>query len=262
MARQDTGFVLLHRKVNSSAIGRDGYAYAIWCKMITWANWKESRLDGEVVDIGELVTGIDELSEHTGFSRTTIHRKLKLMEAEGMLRRSSVRSRGRKGSKITLINYRKYQGISSFPGTSRGTEEERTGNEPGTDGEPYELIELRESIEPGKGAAKKIGTVEMIALERQLTRVAARIKSEIFGAYREFAGDDPDLSKRAEENIGEPGWSILMRKYKSWPSFCRDYAAEYRVGKGGWFESMIQKMVEGYLATYSHQLDRVGGDPL
>lgn len=256
MARQNSGFVLLHRKLNTSAIGRDGYACAIWMKLIMWANWKESRLDGKTIEIGQLVTGIDELSEHTGFHRSTVSRKLKLMEEESML----VRFKRPKGTLITILNYKEHQALALSHGTVGETDERLERDLRETDErQERDLNNNYNKLNNGtrehsKGVSLQVvksrpTSAELIAIEKHLAREAARIKGEIIGAYRECASDNPLMENYARGFIGEPGFSILMRKYKTWSAFCREFAREYQNGFGGRFEAALEKTIEGYLAA-------------
>jgi hypothetical protein len=110
MARFNNGWVKLHRSILTSAIGRDGTACWIFAVFIIWANRAESRVEGEILARGQLVTGIDEIAFNTGFNRMTVSRKIKKMEQLGMISRHM----RHKGSVITVLNFDKYQSEDEY----------------------------------------------------------------------------------------------------------------------------------------------------
>lgn len=105
MSRNTSGFVLLHRSILTSAIANDPYAVSLFVMLIAMANWEDSRLRGEIIRRGQLVTGIDELATLTGIPRASVQRKLVKLSELQMLRREVRHD----GSLITILNYDKYQ---------------------------------------------------------------------------------------------------------------------------------------------------------
>lgn len=132
--RFDGGWVKIHRSILTGDLQGDGYAMAIFIKLIIWANHAPTRHKGKIVPRGSLMTGLGELEESTGFSRPTICRRLKLLQDYQMITRYVKRS----GSLITICNYDKYQCINNEQGEVSETIEKRLRND-------RETIEKRSS---------------------------------------------------------------------------------------------------------------------
>jgi biotin operon repressor len=109
MARFRSGYVLMHRKILDSWIGRDGVALAIFTKLVLDSNYKRSKepLRGQLVTIerGQIPIGVEKFAESLGFDRKTVERKLKMLEDDHVI----VQQVSNRGRIITLVKYDQYQ---------------------------------------------------------------------------------------------------------------------------------------------------------
>lgn len=88
----------------------DGYSRALLLDFVLMANIKEGRSifrEGKVLYLkrGEILTSETELARSTGFSRSVIRRRIKLLEETGTI----LSKRDKHGTMITICNYDKYQ---------------------------------------------------------------------------------------------------------------------------------------------------------
>jgi DNA-binding transcriptional regulator YhcF (GntR family) len=104
------GWVKLWRSMDSHWTGQDGWSWAIFTKLIMWAYYKDKKtlVNGKVTEIkrGQVVTSAAEIANKLGFHRSTVEKRLKMFEEEGMIEQQ-VSFHGRI---ITILNYDKYQG--------------------------------------------------------------------------------------------------------------------------------------------------------
>jgi len=86
--RFDGGWIKLWRNLDDHWIGRDGYALAIFAKILWWANYKDSKIiqgrdTPTTVRRGQLLTSVRQLSEILQFDRKTVTGRLKALETDG-----------------------------------------------------------------------------------------------------------------------------------------------------------------------------------
>jgi len=113
MARYEGGWTKFHRPLNRHHIGQDAISFAIFMRLISWANVKQSKYywNGQVkfLERGQVLTTIRELAESFAAEPLvgkTVERKLKMMEIDGTI----VQQVSNHGRVITISNYDKYQG--------------------------------------------------------------------------------------------------------------------------------------------------------
>jgi hypothetical protein len=93
-------------------VGRNIFAYAIFTRLVSWANWEPTKVlrNGQLIIIprGSLVTSPQEIANSfcdDGCDRRTVDRYLNLFEKDKMI----VQQVSNRGRIITICNYDKYQ---------------------------------------------------------------------------------------------------------------------------------------------------------
>lgn len=111
MARFDHGWTKNHRALENHWVGEDGIAYALFLRLISWANYEETKkfIKGELIIIkrGQVLTSVRELATSFKFDRSAVERRLQNFEKDMMI----VREMRHPGTIITICNYDKYQCI-------------------------------------------------------------------------------------------------------------------------------------------------------
>ena len=104
-----SGFIILHRKILSSAIFRNPNDLKIWVWVLLRANHSASNFfwNGEEISInrGQFIYGIFTSSEELSMNPSTVYKILKKLEKAGMI---SIKSNN-KNSLLSVINYECYQ---------------------------------------------------------------------------------------------------------------------------------------------------------
>lgn len=105
----DEGWIKLHRKFLHSAIFKDSGSVHLFIYLLLKANHKEKRFmfnqREQVVGRGQMITGIERISEDTGLSFWQVRSRLELFESENMISRKTTN----RFSIITVCNYELYQ---------------------------------------------------------------------------------------------------------------------------------------------------------
>ena len=104
------GFVLLHRNIFEWNRFDDVYAFKLFLCLIMLANIKDGQYKGQELKRGELTTSVKQLSLATKLSETSVKNSLKKLVESGEIKEEVSPNKFRK---ITIINYSKYQTISS-----------------------------------------------------------------------------------------------------------------------------------------------------
>lgn len=244
MARFDGGWVKLHRSIITSAIGKDGTACWIFVVLVSWANTEETRILGKPLKRGELVTGIYELAEQTGFHPSTVSRKLKLLEEQQMI----VRCKQHRGSKITILNYSKFQDTREFHEGSRATQLQPSCNSPATQLQPS--CNLNEEYNNIRTKEYKKGEAP---LENE--KLAYRIKNKILKEYVKNS-DDNASEARAFYNLGPKIAGMIKERWPTWVNLSNSIHAEIQSGKFPIFEQILIKHLKAYLPEkgYLHEI--------
>lgn len=114
MARFENGWTKTYRNLDNNWVGKDGWAYAIFIRLISWANYEPTKLysKGDLITIerGQLLTSVRELADSFRFDRSTVERRLQALEKDNMI----VRKVRHRGTIITICNYDKYQCINDM----------------------------------------------------------------------------------------------------------------------------------------------------
>ena len=122
------GWIKLHREIVDHWIWQDPFKLRAWLDLIMLANHKPKKIniDSQIItiDIGQHWTSDESLAKRWGWGRKKVRNFLKLLESDGMIIRKSTP----RGTAITIVNYKVYQGFEDLKGTANGTTEEQPRN--------------------------------------------------------------------------------------------------------------------------------------
>ena len=104
----ETGFIVLHRKLLEWKYRQFPCALALWVYLILRANWKPGYFLGIEIPRGSLATSIKALADATGMTSVTVRKWLKVFENDGMITRKST-------NRFTIINISKYKDFQDIP---------------------------------------------------------------------------------------------------------------------------------------------------
>lgn len=104
----DSGFIKLHRSFLQWEWHDDPVRVSVFIHCILLANWEPKRWHGITIERGTFITSAGKLATICGVSRPTVMKSLKRLEQTGELKIST----SKQGTKITVINYAKYQILS------------------------------------------------------------------------------------------------------------------------------------------------------
>lgn len=108
-----TGWVKLHRSIQSHWIWDDPVKLKWWLDLILMANHQSNKIliNGELVNIGvgERHTSEEKLASRWNVSRNTVRKFMKLLEKDDMI---SVKKSRQKGTTYKVLQYNAYQGLS------------------------------------------------------------------------------------------------------------------------------------------------------
>lgn len=101
----DSGFIKLHRSFLQWEWHDDPVRVSVFIHCLLLANWEPKRWHGITIERGTFITSAGKLATICGVSRPTVMKSLKRLEQTGELK---IRT-SKQGTKITVINYAKYQ---------------------------------------------------------------------------------------------------------------------------------------------------------
>ena len=108
------GWIKLYRDITEHWIFRDPLLLKIWIDILIMANHEPSKVPvkNQLIEIhqGQFWTSIRKLADRWEIDKTTVARKLKLLQSDSMI---YVDSQAGHGTLITVRNYGIYQGFSS-----------------------------------------------------------------------------------------------------------------------------------------------------
>jgi hypothetical protein len=217
VARHTGGWVKLHRKILQSWIGQDGVAMSTLMTLVMWANRLDGKsgLRGQLVTLrrGQLVTSSRELKRQLGFAKTTIERRLALMEKDGIIGTQV----GHSGTIITIVNYEKYQLENEDGGTQVGRRRDADGTQTGRRRDDSgEEREEREEVETPTACAP--ARVDPWRTPEGAQVEARRILAKALGA-RGRVGSEADMWRY----IGPLGVGVIKTRYHDFLAFWEAY---------------------------------------
>lgn len=124
------GWIKLHRSIWDHWIWKDPYRLRCWLDLIMLANHKPKKIniDSQIitVEIGQHWTSDEKLAERWGCGKKKVRNFLKLLVSDGMIYKEGTP----RGTLITIVNYRLYQGFENPKGTAEGTTEGTAEEQP------------------------------------------------------------------------------------------------------------------------------------
>lgn len=183
MARFDKGWIKIHRRIEKNWIAKDGFALAIFAKLLLWANTGHSQAKhaGKIKEVmpGQVVTSGLELAQALGFERKTVEQRLKLLEQSGTIGQQKSNA----GRIITIRNWIDYQKNAKEAGQQKDNDTDNGGDNGGDNGVPH--------IKEGKKKRRK--------------EVSAEKKFEVLSSDLKLADDWKTLAlERRAECANEP----------------------------------------------------------
>lgn len=117
MARHESGWVRLHRKIEESDIAHNFLLMGLWATLLRWANWRETKVTWRglprELERGEVLTSVTELSNYGSADRKTITKWLNYLRVRGSIDIESSPRGSQLGVIIKIKNYEQYQGLDA-----------------------------------------------------------------------------------------------------------------------------------------------------
>lgn len=105
-----SGWIKINRSIGNHWLWQDAERLKWWLDLLLMASWGEKQVlhDSHLTTLqrGQMIASISFLSDRWGKSKPTIIRFLRLLEEEGMIKRSTLY---RQTSILTVCNYERYQ---------------------------------------------------------------------------------------------------------------------------------------------------------
>lgn len=122
------GWIKLHRDIENHWVFKDSRYFHIWSCLLIKASYKSRTVmttKGLVkLEVGDLVTSLEEISQVTRNSIQVVRRCLELLAEDQMI----IRNSNSKGTHITICNYTSYQETQQVDNT-KSTDKQHTGQQ-------------------------------------------------------------------------------------------------------------------------------------
>ena len=120
---ENNGFIKLHRSMTEWEWFDDIPTFNLFTKLLFLVNWKDKKWQGQTIKRGEVITSLDGLKEFTKLSTMQVRTSLKKLQSTGEIKVETTN----KYTKITIINYHKYQ-MNNKQITNKSVSEQQTNN--------------------------------------------------------------------------------------------------------------------------------------
>ena len=110
-----SGFIKLHRKFREWEWYSDSAVKDVFLHLLLAANWEEVRWKGKVINAGQLITTVKDLSEELNITTKRVRTALAKLEQTGEISKKAAN----KYTLITIENWGFYQGDDSSEGKQR-----------------------------------------------------------------------------------------------------------------------------------------------
>ena len=120
---QDTGFIVIHRKILDWEWWNDTNTTRLFFYLILKANWEDKKWRGITVKRGQVITGIFKLGQQTKMTVQQTRTALSKLKSTNEITIQSTNEY----SLITVNNYNKYQDTNQ-QNNKRTTNEQQTSN--------------------------------------------------------------------------------------------------------------------------------------
>jgi hypothetical protein len=115
------GFIQIHRKLLEWEWYDDVNVKVVFLHLLLKANYKDKKYRGEVLKAGTVLTGRELLAKELSMSVRQVRTALKKLEATNEL---TIKT-STKGTKIQVVNYKKYQVATNKTTNERPTSDQR-----------------------------------------------------------------------------------------------------------------------------------------
>lgn len=184
MSRFKGGWIKVWRNLNDHWVGEDGYSFAIFIRLLTWANLEPSKKyeNGKlrIIERGSMLTSSEDIAKSFGWDKKTVSRRLAALEEDKMI----VQKVSHSGRYITICNYDEYQRY------------ENVGVPPSTCQVPAQSVTMRTHKEELKTLRNKEGEEELILAGATAPALPKRV------------------AKPKEPGIGTPVWESYSNAYQ------------------------------------------------
>ena len=117
------GWIKIHRQLLEWEWYDDLNVKVLFFHLLLKANHKPKKYKGKIIEVGQLITGLEVLSTETSLSVQKIRTALTKLKSTNEI---TIKSSS-KGTVIQVVNYKKYQVVTNEP-----TNDQQTNNKPST----------------------------------------------------------------------------------------------------------------------------------
>ena len=107
--KKSKGYVKIHRSIFDENRLKP-HAALLFIYLIAVANNKPAYYHGIMIDVGETVRSLNQISIKTNMTWRSVQKNLKILEDDSKITCTPVKIKGNDAMLIRIINYRKYQG--------------------------------------------------------------------------------------------------------------------------------------------------------
>lgn len=143
--QQNQGWIKIHRQLLEWEWYEDLNVKVLFFHLLLKANHKPKKYKGKLIQIGQLVTGLEVLSNETGLSIQKIRTAISKLKSTNEI---TIKSSS-KGTVIQIVNYAKYQIV-----TNETTNHQQTSNKPSTTNKNVKNV--KNDIKERKAEFKKL----------------------------------------------------------------------------------------------------------
>lgn len=143
--QQNQGWIKIHRQLLEWEWYEDLNVKVLFFHLLLKANHKPKKYKGKLIEIGQLVTGLEVLSNETGLSIQKIRTAISKLKSTNEI---TIKSSS-KGTVVQIVNYAKYQIVTNEP-----TNHQQTNNKPSTTNKNVKNV--KNDIKERKAEFKKL----------------------------------------------------------------------------------------------------------
>ena len=139
----DNGWVKIHRKIQDWEWYEDSKMVHLFLHFLLLANHEPGKWQGQQIETGQFITGLDSLTERTGISTQSIRTCINKLKSTGEITSKSTN----KFRIITLLKWKDYQtrpDISTSKSTGNLTDNQQTTNNQSTANKKNKNIRIKE----------------------------------------------------------------------------------------------------------------------
>lgn len=186
------GWIKIHRQFLDWEWYDDNNTKILFLHLLLKANHKPKKYRGKLIEIGQLITGLEVLSNQTGLSIQKIRTAISKLKSTNEI---TIKSSS-KGTVIQVVNYKKYQVV-----TNELTNHQQTNNKPSTTNKNVKNI--KNNINERKEAFK-------IELEKFNTDYPKPMLIDFYEYWCEHSPNDKKMRFEKQTSFA------ISRRLKTW----------------------------------------------